>query len=183
MPPPRKAAALEEIKDVIESGTVMGLPVDIEPHEALLTCVRITAGEVAYTSRIVYRLEESDALARPTQEKQEQRIAIDADGEVVDAGMGVTEIIVREFTLNIWIQARQDAVARLARYAKMAIDAGVAERQVRVAEQHGDMIAATLTAILGELDLKPKDQKRLPDLIRTHLTAIEGQVLEMPRTE
>jgi hypothetical protein len=50
--------------------------------------------------------------------------------------------------LNIWIRARQDALERLAKYAKMAIDAGVAERHVRVAERYGELLAELVGGIL-----------------------------------
>ena len=46
----------------------------------------------------------------------------------------------------------------LARVCRMALDAGVNERAVRIAEQHGELLASVTKAILGNLDLSKKQQ-------------------------
>lgn len=55
-----------------------------------------------------------------------------------------------------WAYARREAVARMAHYAKMAIDAGVAERQVANAERLGETIAQLLRGVLDDLSLTPQ---------------------------
>jgi hypothetical protein len=61
--------------------------------------------------------------------------------------------------LHVWIRARHDATNRLARYSKMAIDAGVSERQIAYAERLGGRIGELLKGVLGELYLT--DEQRL----------------------
>jgi hypothetical protein len=127
-----------------EAAVIMGQALDIEPHDALLTCVRIAAGEVAYCTTMIGDLE------KPTESTM--------FGE----------------QLNIWIQVRQKAMLSLAKFSKMALDAGVAERQVKVAERYGEMLATLISGILGDLELTKGQQKKAPAIVTRHLQALEG---------
>ncbi len=127
-----------------EAATIMGEQLDVEPHEALLTGVRIAAGEVAYCSAQIAELE------LPT----------------VSTMFGPK--------MDIWIEVRQGAVAQLAKYSKMALDAGVAERQVQLAERYGEMLATLISGILGELELTAKQQKAAPVIVTKHLQLLEA---------
>lgn len=64
---------------------------------------------------------------------------------------------------------------RCARFAKLALDAGIAERQVRVAEAQGALLADLLRAVLSdpELGLSVEQRKAVPVVARRHL-AITG---------
>jgi hypothetical protein len=55
-----------------------------------------------------------------------------------------------------------------------AIHAGVAERQVAVAEQHGAQVAAVIRAILGDMELTPAQLALVPRVVPRHLRAITG---------
>ena len=61
----------------------------------------------------------------------------------------------------------------MARIAKMALDAGVAERQVRMAEKYGTQLAKVIQDIFmdAELALTPAQRAALPALLRRHLVA------------
>lgn len=65
---------------------------------------------------------------------------------------------------------------RVAKVAKACLDAGVAERQVRLAEQYGSALANVLGAIFAdpELGLRKEQRAALPNLLKRHLGAIEG---------
>ncbi len=58
-------------------------------------------------------------------------------------------------------------VDRAAKHAKLALDAGIADRQVRVAEQQGQLMAVALRTILDGLGLTKAQQDRAPQLVRT----------------
>lgn len=160
----RIAAAKEEAMDVARS--VMGPALDIEPMEALLLCVRIAAGEVAYSTYKIEQLSDEEALVLP--ETVTER---DATGEHAESY--VEKTVTNAASLNVWIIARGQATDRLARYSKMALDAGIAERQVRVAEQAGDELALAIRAILDGLGLSVEQEKRAPDLVRRALQQLE----------
>lgn len=72
-------------------------------------------------------------------------------------------------SLHVWIKARQDAMDRLARYCKMAIDCGIAERQVQLAENLGSSIGRLISAVLGDMALTPAQAERAPEVVRHHM--------------
>ena len=56
----------------------------------------------------------------------------------------------------------QNALERRAKFAKLCIDAGIAERQVRIAEEQGQLIAQMIGGILDDLKIE-----RTPEVTRT----------------
>jgi hypothetical protein len=80
-----------------------------------------------------------------------------------------------------WAYARSEAVARMAHYAKVAIDAGVADRQMANAEHLADVLAQLLRGVLDDLYLTPQQQATAPDIVRRHLERLAGMLLETPR--
>lgn len=147
----------------------MGEPVqDLQPHEALIYCVRLTAGEVQYCEMIIQEIRFGNAIVRPEVEKVE-------DYETEEGAVGThTSTTKHKEELNLWFQIRRDAVDRLAKYSKMALDAGVEERRVQLAENWGEDVARLLKGILGDLKLTPKQKERAPEIIRTHLLSLES---------
>lgn len=144
---------------------VMGTAIDVDPWEALLWCVRITAGEVAYATQKVRDLDPQDALARPETETERE----------IQSGPGASyEKQIGPWELNIWIKVRQQATERLAKFSKMALDAGVAERQVQLAEGTGEHLATAIQAILTGLQLTAEQETRAPELVREALVVLEG---------
>lgn len=80
-------------------------------------------------------------------------------------GDGAPHILV-----TMWNEERD----RLARYCKLAIDAGIAERQVRVAEAQARMLAGVITAVLEDRKLKltPKQQEVGKKVAADHLRVL-----------
>lgn len=151
----------------------LGAPIDINPMDALLWCVRIAAGEVAYFTMQVNLIQEADVVGK-TKQVKERPLNYGKDGE--SESITVEETTWGLPALHIWVSARQAALDRLARYSKMSLEAGVAERQVQLAERYGELIGRIIGNILDGLLLTPEQQQRAPELVRTHLAAIEGTV-------
>lgn len=63
---------------------------------------------------------------------------------------------------------------RCANFARLAIGAGIAERQVRLAEQQGALMARFLRAVLGDPDLQltPEQRAKAPAVMARHLQAL-----------
>lgn len=142
----------------------MGTPLDVDPHDALLHAIRIAAGEVAYCDAQIRRLEEDELFERP-RKKTYQRLpsgSLELIEERRDA-----EVISR------WVSLRRDAADRMARYSKMAIDAGIDERRVAVAERVADVIAPLLQNLADDLNLTSKQRELLPDIIGARLRSLE----------
>jgi hypothetical protein len=78
----------------------------------------------------------------------------------------------RKSLVSLYGEARD----RCARVAKSCLDAGVAERQIKLAEMYGATIAAVLRNVFadGELNLSTTQRRTLPSLLRRHLYAVEA---------
>ena len=63
---------------------------------------------------------------------------------------------------------------RAARFAKLALDAGIAERQVRIAERQGAILEQVLIGVLDELGLTDAQLDTVPDRIERHLALLTG---------
>jgi hypothetical protein len=141
----------------------LAVELEMEPHDALLWCVRVAAGEVAYATRRIQELEETDLVVEP-------RVERDAWGENASSYVQTSNAAM----LNVWIRTRQEALDRLARFAKMALDAGVAERQVRIAEGWADRLGRLFDAVFADLDLTPAQLKKAGPSLERHLRVLEG---------
>jgi hypothetical protein len=124
-----------------------GQLLDIEPLDALLVSLHLSASHVAYLRQEIARAEDDDK-----------------------------RLFRREVLLRQWNDERD----RLARTAKMALDAGVDERQVQMMERYGEMLARLIQGILGELALNRRQQALVPDVVRRHLLALDGVAEERP---
>lgn len=165
---------MSEIEHV-RSEVVMGIGIDIDPMDALLACVRIAAGEVAYATYKVQSLEPDMAIGHPETIKR-RPLSLGKDGE--DPGNVVEEVTTEQPSLHVWIRVRQNSLERLAKFSKMALDAGVAQRQVELAEGAGDTLALELRKVFDELNLSAVQEAMLPDLVRSMLENLERPAIE-----
>lgn len=150
----RKHAAREQAHEL---ALLLGDGISIEPHEALLKCVRLAAAEVGFFTARIEGLQLEDVTVRPRTDKESD------DG--YEKKLAPAE-------LNLWVQERIRAVDRLARYSKLAIDAGIAERQVRIAEQFGETIATLLRGVLEDLRLTPEQMDRAREIVPRRLAQL-----------
>jgi hypothetical protein len=142
----------------------MGTAVDIDPYDALLWAIRLSAGEVAYCDAQISRLHEDELFERPARHTYMQMPS------------GAFELVEEKRdpeTVSRWQYLRKDAADRMARYAKMAIDAGIDERRVAVAERVADILAPLLENLAEDLSLTAKQRAKLPDVLGTRLRALE----------
>lgn len=146
---------------------VMGAPIDIEPHEALMQCIRIAAGEVQYASERIAELDPAEAVGPSvsTRPLKEEKGAESPTSRVEEHGPPA---------LHIWIQVRQKAMDRLANYARLAIAAGIAERQVEIAEKQAHLIVKAMNGLLKELGIDPASEEARR-AVRNHLTLVADQ--------
>jgi hypothetical protein len=148
-----KAAASQEYR------TLMGKPMEIDPLNALVWCIKIRAGEVKWLS---------DRMAE-----------LDEKTWVEDTMVG------KQF--HLYARERQHAMADLARYSQMAIGLGIAERQVRMAETYGEMLAKYTKGLLDDLwpHLDVEGRAKAPQIVRHHLLLLDGareDVKQLPAT-
>ncbi len=170
------ASPQAEVSGAVElarrEAVVMGRPLDIEPHEALLECVRIAAGEVQYASWQIELLTPEDAVGPvvTTRPLKWEKGAESPTERIEEHGPPA---------LHIWIEVRHRAMDRLANYSRIALAAGVAERQVRVAESQAQLMAQAVRGILQDLGVAGHPDA--PRIVRRHLTLLAGGVADDAR--
>lgn len=119
---------------------------DVSPWEALLLAVRRAAGRVAWVD---------EQLTLATREND---------------GNPAAQPVLR------WLAESRKERALLARTAKAAVDAGVAERLVRQVELEGRVVAEVLGRVLDRLELGPDQRVAAFEAAQEALLVIEGEV-------
>jgi len=112
---------------------------DVDPATALLEEVRRSSGAVKWLRTRIVDLA-PDALIRGT---RLVRRTEDQDGTTTVTEVGPA--------VHLWWRLYQEERKHLSVVSKAALDAGVQERQVRLAEQQGELLAQGLQWLLHEL--------------------------------
>jgi hypothetical protein len=79
------------------------------------------------------------------------------------------------FEASVLMRMWDDERDRVARISKAALDAGVQERSIQLAERYGEMLAQLLRSIFydPELGMTKAQHKRFPAVARRHLVPID----------
>lgn len=139
--------------------TTYGLPRDVDPRQALLEEVHRTAGIVAWLDDQVRTLDTDNITWGVTEQKAGEK-----DNTLTQAA-----------AVNMWIQLYQQERKHLIAVCKAAIDAGIEERRVQLAEQQGSILASAIRAILADLNLTDTQQNLVAEIVPKHLRAIAAQ--------
>jgi hypothetical protein len=170
LPGVRQAAAAAEARAHVAS--LVG-PIDLEPHDALQLAIALTAAEVNYFSERIRELG-ADQVAGQATVRTERRGSGDGD-----EGGDVVEVRQLAPALHIWVKARSSSLDRLARFAKMAMDADVDERRVRVQEVQLDRLAGVVNAVMRDLataGLSDELRRLAGDSFKRHRALLEPAV-------
>jgi hypothetical protein len=128
-----------------------GKPIDTDPISVLLDEVRRTAGHVAFLG---------EKLANWPREQE------DENGAITPALTG-------------WLKLYQTERDHLVKVSKAALDAGVNERLVQIAEHQGMRLADTIETILNQLQLSPEQRAMVPDIVPHALRQLSGTPIQM----
>ena len=164
--PQVKAAAKRRIEGQAAELAVVtyGLPREVAPDVALLEEVHRTAGHVAWLAEVVGQLEHGEVTWGLVEETDAP------PGE--NGGGGVTTK--HKASVNVWVKLYQDERRHLAAVCRDALAAGIAERQVRLAEQQGALLAGAVNRILDGLGLSPAQRELVSVVVPRELRAISG---------
>lgn len=173
------ASPRAEVTGVVQlarrEAAVMGAPLDnLTPEVALLECIRIAGGEVAYASERIADLAPEDAVG-PVTTVTDRPLKEEKGAESLE--YRVEEVTKGPPALHIWIEVRAKAMDRLVNYSKVAIAAGLEERRVRIAEAQGSLMAEAVRGIL--VDLGVIDDPRTPEVVRKHLMRMSSAGREL----
>lgn len=151
-----KHAATEAAQNALAR---LGQPIRTNPQQALLDLVSEAAGNVAFlrqqagTFGIDLTLKASEVAARATD------VSVTIDGETVEAHSRV--VTIRE-DIRAMVKLYGEWCDRLANYAKEAIKAGIAEREIALVEAQAELVARVIVrALEGLPDAEFERRKRL----------------------
>lgn len=125
-----------------------GSPIDTNPIDALLDEVRRTAGHVAWSGQKIAQWRET-----------------------------VTEEGVMPLGLREMVTLYQTERKHLVFVSKAALDAGISERLVRIAEHQGMRLADSIEQILLALNLTPEQRELIPLVVPPILRNLSGPIL------
>ena len=152
----KKTGPLIQRRNAVEAVATYGLPAEVDPQDALLEEVHRTAGHVRWLADLVADIERGDLVWGMTREKD----GGDDRGTTWEAGP------------NVWLDLYHRERAHLVKVAKAAIDAGIDERRVQMAEAQGEAIVQVLRATLTDLGVEVTPE--VASTVGRHLRAIEG---------
>lgn len=111
----------------------LGVPITVEPRQALLDQVYTAYGMQQAASLLAQQIRPED---------------LNSDNEDIRMAARAKLSLLSEWT------------DRVARVSKMALDAGIEERLVKLAERQGDAIVAIVRAIVLGLELTPEQKQQ-----------------------
>lgn len=125
-----------------------GEPIEIDPHTAVLKTLQASAGHAAWL------LEKIQALSE------------------VEGDMTLQQYTAMGIKASVWVEMYERERIMVLKTAKAAVEMGVSERQVQLAEEQGRMIAMLLQKFLDSqvIALTPAQRQAAPGVIRQLLT-------------
>lgn len=121
--------------------THLGFEIEADPFDTILAQVREAAANVAYLRQRVQELTEIYG----------QVLSVSNSGALVATGEAKEHILVKMYN---------EERTALLRACKMAIDSGIAERTVKIAEQQSTMIVTVILAVLDSQQLGLTDEQK-----------------------
>lgn len=131
----------------------MAKPLNVTPGMAMDAVMRLAAGQLVFATMKVADLDD-DELYVKAEYNEEARTY--------------------KMMPHKWVALQDQCMQRLARYAKLAADAGIAERQTSMQEAQTAMVAELIERVLGEVGLSEKQRTKVGPAIRRHLVALPG---------
>lgn len=129
---------------------VYGSPIATDPHTAVMDEIHRSAGIVAWLDKKLKEVAE------------------------LEGDESLTQLTAAGRKASVWVAMYQEERDRLVNHCKAAVSMGVAERNVRLAEEQGRMIAMVIQGFLNDRDLNltPQQMHLAPKLIRKHMSSI-----------
>lgn len=130
-----------------------GDKIEIDPHSAVLETVHRTAGHVAWLFDKIQAISD------------------------VEGDMTLHQYTAMGIKASVWVEMYERERMMLLRASKAAVDMGVSERQVQLAEEQGRMIAMVLQQFIDSQDigLTPAQRQVAPRVIRQLLSSMPRQ--------
>ena len=150
-PSGRRAAERLAAEEAVE---VYGLPRTVAPEVALREELNRCNGHVAWLAALIAAFESRDELKQ--------------------FAMGESGLWEKP---SVWVQLYADERRHLVAIATAAIKCGLHEREVKLAEAQGQLVARVIAAVLAEVGIVPTDEVRR--VIRRHIGLVTADDASM----
>jgi hypothetical protein len=157
------------MREYAEWSNTFGIPVAIGPEEALLQ-------EIARTNGHILWLQEKIVTSDPKEFASSAwlyRRSVDSTIRWDDA----TERAAEKAFEGVWLDLYQKERQHLARICQIAINAGIEERKVRLAERQAEQVGQAMMMLIRKLGLDPAEPSVRAAAYEA-LTAASGAVVE-----
>jgi hypothetical protein len=163
----------------------LGIPVEVDPSEAMLAMVHEAAGNVAFLRMRVQELEQGGRLTG-NHDADDVVSAIAEEEDPRPSIAGRVDPKNWKAERHVLVAMYDDERERLVRWAKACRDAGVEEHRVALAEKQGAMLAEVLRNLLASLSatliaaglaqevIQRVFAQEVPPLVRATLTSASG---------
>lgn len=165
--PAVKAKAAERTQQDAARRVLMALgePEPIDPARALLDLIAWKYGEVRWLRDKVQTVKDEVLVWGAT----EHREGVGPEGPI--------SVTSERAQPNVWWSLLRQAEDQLSEYASKALRAGVAERQIRLAEGQGAAIAGAVNMILDRLQLTAAQRGLVPTVVPEAFRMLKGTLL------
>jgi len=155
-----KARAQQQaVTDLLQN---LGTPADVDPSQALLNLIAAKNGEVVWLRGMVQSIEQESLTWG----------AVDHESGI--GQQGPIDKITEKAAVNVWWDMLRKAEDQLASYATQALRAGIAERQIQLAESQANLIVGVIRRILDRLQLSNDQRGLIPTIVPEELRALNG---------
>lgn len=142
--------------DIPDQDPVQGLLEVVRVSGSMMRLLTVKVAELAEDPEIQHVLVEGSNGELSTREKADRQ-----------SFWGLTKDA--EMTVHPYVKLLREWTERYERACKTCLDAGIAERQVKLAEDQGELLATAVKGILTALNLTPEQWKAAPAIVATQL--------------
>lgn len=132
-----QSAAREELAS---RHLLFGQSIEIDPGEGLLQEVARSNGFIKFIERVLEEKGIDDAAAK-------------------DPARLILELSDKGWQAQAWVEIWQKERIQFARNCKLALDAGIAERQIRIVEQFAELIGDLVYNLMIDLGVDPEEPR------------------------
>lgn len=157
----RRSAQREVARQAV---VTYGLPVDIDPFQALIEEIARTHGHVLWLRDRIAEMSPEDLIWGVSETEAKEGGGATGDYRSTTSSAGT----------HVWLTLYREERAHLDRLCRSAISAGIAERQARLDEQQGALITSVIQAALADAEwhLSPDQRAAAIPVISRHLRAL-----------
>lgn len=150
-----------------------GIPRDVDPAQGLMEEIARTAGRIDWYTERIRVLDPENVIRGPASQKRIEisRAAGDGAGTATIQTTTITEVTA---AIHLFVELEFRERKHYAMVCKLALDAGVAERQIRWAESLGVMLGELVRGVFDDMGLRGAEREAALDSAQRRFALLPG---------